>query len=270
VSIEPERAQRQAADSTWLDRVARLGIVMYGVVHLMVAWLVLRLGFGDTASPASGSGAFHDLARTTVGRVSLTAVAVGFLALVLWQAVEAVLGYRYLHGVQRLGLRATSGAKVVVFGVMGVNALMLSTGSGGGGGGTDGYTARLMRLPAGPLLVGAVGVVIVVVAGCLAYFGLAENFRDVMSSRGESGSTGTAYVLLGKVGYVTRAVAIALVGALFLYAALTHDPRKSGGLDQALHKVLQQPVGGPALVVMAAGLACFGLFCLAWARHLDR
>ena len=91
-----------------------------------------------------------------------------------------------------------------------------------------------------------------------------------MSHQGRTGRVGRAYVLLGVVGYVSRGIAIGLVGALFIYAALTHDPQKSGGLDQALQEVLAQPFGAPALVLMALGLACFGLFCFAWARHIDR
>jgi hypothetical protein len=38
----------------------------------------------------------------------------------------------------------------------------------------------------------------------------------------------------------------------------------------ALHKILQQPYGGPVLVVVALGFAGYGVFCFAWARHLDR
>jgi hypothetical protein len=55
-----------------------------------------------------------------------------------------------------------------------------------------------------------------------------------------------------------------------VYAALTHDADKSGGLDQALLKVLDQPFGPLLLALAAAGIACYGLFCFAWARHLDR
>lgn len=86
---------------------------------------------------------------------------------------------------------------------------------------------------------GALGVVLIAVAVGLTSFGLAEDFRETMSS-------------------------------LFLYAAFTHEPRKSGGLDQALHDVLQRPFGPPLLVLMAAGLASYGVFCFRWARHLDR
>jgi hypothetical protein len=77
-------------------------------------------------------------------------------------------------------------------------------------------------------------------------------------------------VLLGTAGYLSKGVAFALVGLLFVWAAWTHDPQKSGGLDQALHKVLEQPLGAPVLLAIAVGIACFGLFCFAWARHLRR
>ena len=59
------------------------------------------------------------------------------------------------------------------------------------------------------------------------------------------------------------------VARLRLHLVAVH-PDKSGGLDVALHKVLQQPFGGPMLFLIAAGFACYGLFCFAWARHLDR
>ncbi len=158
----------------------------------------------------------------------------------------------------------------MVYAALAGSAFKTATGSGSGGGGTDGMTSRLMSLPAGPLLVGAVGLAIIGIAGAIAYRGVAESFRDDMETDGQIGRDGGTYVLLGKVGHVTKGVAIAIVGALFLYAAFTHDPKKSGGLDQALHKLLDQPFGAPLLVVIALGFACFGLFCLAWARHLDR
>lgn len=265
-----ERAQQRAAESDWVDHVARVGIVVYGVVHLIVAWLVLRLAFGDSSGSASGSGALHTLAQTTPGRVTLYGVAAGFIALAAWHAVEAAFGYRRAAGAERLLNRVLSAVKVLVFGAIGVNAALLAAGASGGSSGTDGYTARVMQLPAGPLLVGVVGVVTVGVAVGLAYFGLAENFRDTMSSQGEAGHSGRGYVLLGTVGYVSKGTAVALIGLLFGYAAVSQDPQKSGGLDQALHDVLQRPFGAPALVVMALGLACYGFFCFAWARHLDR
>lgn len=270
VGLEAARARSRADSSDWMDHAVRVGLVSYGIVHLLLAWLAVRLAFGDGGGSASSQGALHQLARTSVGLVSLYVVAAGFVALVAWQAMEALWGHRDRTGAKRVRKRVTSVGKAVVYAALAGSAFKTATGSGSGGGGTDGMTSRLMSLPAGPLLVGAVGLAIIGIAGAIAYRGVAESFRDDMETDGQIGRDGGTYVLLGKVGHVTKGVAIAIVGALFLYAAFTHDPKKSGGLDQALHKLLDQPFGAPLLVVIALGFACFGLFCLAWARHLDR
>lgn len=265
-----ENAQAQAERSTSLDRVAQTGMVVYGAVHLLVAWLVLRLAFGDDSGSASGGGALRTLAQTGTGRVLLLGVAVGFAALALWQAVEAVVGYRRERVHSRVANRVASGAKSLVFAVIGMNAATTAAGASQGSGGTDGWTGRLMRLPSGPLLVGAVALFLVGIGLFLTYYGLARKFRSMMRREGAVGRSGRTYLVLGTVGYVGKGLAIVLVGLLFGYAALTHDAQKSGGLDQALHEVLRTPFGVPVLLAVALGLGCFGVFCAPMARHLDR
>ena len=75
---------------------------------------------------------------------------------------------------------------------------------------------------------------------------------------------------LGRVGHVAKGIALGVVGGLFLYAAVTHEPDKSGGLDQALRTVLDQPFGPFLLGAMGLGFAAYGVFCLVKARYLDR
>jgi hypothetical protein len=104
----------------------------------------------------------------------------------------------------------------------------------------------------------------------LFYRGLSEGYREHLESEGQSGDLGRAYLLLGKVGYVAKGGAIGIVGGLFVWAAATHDPDKSGGLDDALRTVLEQPFGPLLLGAIAIGIACYGLFCFARARHLSR
>jgi hypothetical protein len=65
-------------------------------------------------------------------------------------------------------------------------------------------------------------------------------------------------------------VAQGIVGGLFGYAGITHEASKSGGLDQALHTVLEQPFGPLLLGVIALGIVCYGLFCFAQAKHPSR
>ncbi len=51
---------------------------------------------------------------------------------------------------------------------------------------------------------------------------------------------------------------------------MTHDPKKSGGLDQALQEIVQQPFGQVLLTLVGVGIACYGLFAFARARHFNR
>lgn len=268
-STRARRAGQQADDSAWVDRAVRVGLVSYGLVHLVIAWLAVRLAFGNGGGSASGQGALDQLAQNLAGRILLFVVAAGFLALVVWQLVEAIWGHNEKDGGGRTLERLGSVCKAVLYGALAMASVRTALGSGSSSG-TDGITARVMSLPAGPLLVGAVGVGILVVAALIAFRGISELFLDDVHESGQTGKDGGTYVLLGKVGHLSKAAAIAIVGGLFLYAAFTHDPKKSGGLDQALHELLQQPFGAPVLVLVAVGFACYGLFCFAWARHLDR
>lgn len=270
VANKAQQVGRRAEDHDWVDTAVRFGMVTYGVVHLMIAWLAVQLAFGESSGSASSTGALHELAQQPFGKFLVWMVAVGMLLLVLWRLLEAVVGHRDEDGGTRLRKRLTSLAKAVIYGAIGVSALKVALGSGGGGGGSDGYTAKLMKLPAGTWIVGAVGLAIIGYGLSLVVRAWTEKFKENLTAEGKSGDTGTAYVWFGKVGYAAKGLAVGIVGGLFIYAAVTHEAKKSGGLDVALRKVLQQPFGPYLLTVMAAGIACYGLFCFARARHLSR
>jgi hypothetical protein len=120
------------------------------------------------------------------------------------------------------------------------------------------------------VLVAAVGLGIVSVGAYLAYKGLAEKFTKHLDGKATSGERRKPIVLLGKVGYTAKGAALGVVGLLFVVAAITHEAHKSGGLDQALTTLLGQPFGPVLVSAMAVGIASFGLYCFAWARHLTR
>ena len=270
VGAEAREAGRKADNSSWFGHAIRVGIVAYGLVHLIIAWIAIQLALGDRQGQASTDGALRQLAQTSIGGFLMWVVTFGFAALVLWKLTDAIWGHRDEEGKDRVLGRVGSGLKAAIFAALGYSALQIATGSGGSsGGGTDSMTAKLMAMPLGQVLVGLVGLAVVGYAGWEMYKGLSEQFMDKLDAKGQSGDTGKAFVTFGKVGYVAKGIALLIVGGLFVWAAVTHDPKKSGGLDQALQKVLEQPFGAPMLIALAAGIACYGLFTFAWARHLD-
>lgn len=261
---------RAAQDSDLLDHAVRVGLVAYGVVHLLIAWLAIQLALGQSSGSASTKGAMHQLAQQPFGKALVWAVALGMFLLVVWRVIEAAFGHREEDGSDRVRKRVVSAAKALVYAAVGVSALKVATGSGGSGKGSDSYTAQLMDLPAGQWLVVLVGLGIIGYGANTAWRGWQEKFAEHLDAEGRSGDSGTAYLLFGKVGYIAKGISLALVGALFVYAGVTHDPKRSGGTDQALHKVLQQPFGVVLLIAIGLGLGCYGLFCFARARHLAR
>lgn len=265
------RTAEQAHHSDWMDHAIRVGLVAYGIVHLLIGWLALQLAFGEKEDSASNSGALHYLAQQPMGGALVWMIAVGMFFLVVWRLLEFGFGFRdESDDKKRWRKRATSLFKAVIYGAIGWSAVRVATGSGSSGGGTDSTTAKLMDLPGGQLIVGAVGLAIIGYGGSLVYRGWTEKFREHLDAQGQSGQDGSAYVLMGKVGYIAKGVAIAIVGGLFGYAAITHDAKKSGGLDQALQTVLEQPFGQVLLTAIALGIAAYGVFCFARARHLSR
>ena len=264
-------AGRRAENSEWLDHVVRFGLVAYGVVHLLVASIALQLAFGDTGRSASSKGALKELASQPFGEVALWAVAIGMSLLVVWRLIEAAFGHAGESGKEELGKRLSSLLKAVIYGAVAFSAFKVAFGdSGGGGSSSDTMTATVMNWPGGRLLVGLGGLAVIGYGAWTAWRGWSEKFLEHLDVSGRSGQDGRAYRLFGKAGYLAKGIAVALVGSLFVYAAVTHDADEGGGLDEALHTVLEQPYGPLLLALIALGIGCYGLFCFARARHLDR
>jgi len=263
---------RKADNSRSLGWAIRIGLISYGVVHLLIAWLAAHLALGSSKGSASRNGALTEVARQPLGSTLLYVMTFGFLALVIWQLIEATVGSSGEHDTKKRTLkRASSLLKVAVYATLGFSAFKVASG-GGSGNGNQGktMTAKVMNLPGGQLLVGLAGVAIAAYAAYLIYRGLSEGFKKHLSAQASRAELSETYVLFGKVGYVGKGAALLVVGGLVMWAAWTHDSNKSGGLDQALHKVLQQPYGHVMLAAVALGFACYGLFCFVRARYLKR
>jgi len=245
--------------------LVRTGLVCWAAVHLLIAWLALRVAWGG-GGDASQQGALKTLAQTGAGPVLLVVVAVGMFALTVWQAAEAAFGQGRVaeqHDERRRTLkRLSSAGRALVYLALGVSALRLVLGAGSSGGQEEGFTSRLMEAPLGRVLVALVAAAVLAVAVSQVVRGVRQKFTEDLS-----GDRTRAVRVLGTVGYVAKGVALAVVAGLFGWAALSYDADKAGGLDEALHTVGSQPAGAVLLTALALGFAAFGVFCLVWARN---
>ena len=271
VQAPAERVDHTARHSEALQWAVRGGLVGYGLVHLLVAWVAVRLVLDAHAGAATGQGALAQLADGGVGRATLAAMAVGFAALAVWQLVAALVGYRERDGLPRHLMRVGAAGRVVTYGYLTIACAGLALqGDAARGRSPESTTARLMALPAGPWLVAAIGVAAAAIGVTLAVFGWRKGFLEQLDEQARHQDRRAPIVVIGRAGYLAKGLAFVVIGVLLGWVAWSHDPRKSGGLDQALRELLGGLLGTIAIVVVGAGIGCFGLYLFARARHLNR
>jgi hypothetical protein len=251
---------QEVRHSRTYDVAITLGLVAYGVVHLLIAWIALQLAWGKSSKEASQQGALEELAGKPLGGVLLWIVAIGMFTLVVWRVLELVWGHL------ELGKKASSVGRAIVYLVLGVSAVKVAVGSGGSSSGQQRtLSSRLMAHGPGRVVVVAVGVAIIVIGCYHVYKAITKQFTDDLV-----GGVSEVTILLGQIGYAAKGIAFAVVGLLFGWAAIKYDPQKAGGLDTALHTIKQQPFGSVLLTVLAVGFAAFGLYSFGWSRNARR
>jgi hypothetical protein len=249
----------------------RVGMISYGVVHILVGWLAAQVALGESAK-ADQKGAVETIAAQPFGKVLLVLVAAGLVAFGAWQLYAAAQGYRWVgDNGKRWRKRAGAGARGVVALAVAVYAVTLLAGSGSSGGGQGGepqktFTARLLELPAGRVLVGAVALAVIAIGVHRIRKGFTKSFMDNLDTSKLPPETTRLTQRLGQVGYPAKGVAIGIIGILLGIAALHRDPDEAGGLDKALRTLAEQPFGTVALLLVAVGLAAYGVYCFAAAR----
>jgi hypothetical protein len=259
-----EQAAREARDHPAVTGVARAGMAAYGVVYAIVAWLAAQLVLGSPDGAASGQGALEQVHDQPLGAVVLWLVAVGLGGLVVWEACQAVGGHRDEEGAHRWAARGVSAVRGVVFAVLAVLAVRTAGGQGGSssgsGGGSGGVTGRLMALPVGPAIVVLIGLVVAAVGVFSIVHAVSDRWRRGLEPEARAGALGRLVTVLARVGFGARGVAFLVLAGMFVWSAVTHDPEKSGGLDQAIVRFRDEPFGPVLMLVVAVGLGCYGVF----------
>jgi hypothetical protein len=264
-----ESKAEQAGDSTSLEWLARGGLIAYGVVHLLVGWLALQIAWGTSGgTSADTSGALTTLAQQPFGKILLWVVALGLVALALWQTSEAIWGHPDRDRPKRVRKQATSGAKAAVYAALAVSAALVALGSGSSSSQSqEQATTGVLAWPGGRVLVVAAGLVIIGVGIAGIIKGIKESFTEEVDTSSMSPAARSGVLRLGQVGYVAKGVAMGVVGGLLTYATVTFDRQTAQGLDGALQTILAQPFGRYLLTAVALGFAAFGLFAILQSRY---
>jgi Domain of Unknown Function (DUF1206) len=259
---------REAEHSRAMQWAARAGLICYGVVHLLLAWLAVEIAVGRSSQEGDQSGAFALLAKQPGGTALLVLVVVGMAGLTIWQLLLALVGHTDRQGARRVVERLASAGRAVIYAALAVSAARVAAGSGKSSASEQsGATAGVLGMTGGQFLVGLVGVLVVALGVGLCVYGVTRSFRRNLRTERMSQGVQRTTTVLGVAGYAAKGVAFGIAGVLLVVAAVTYDPQKARGLDAALRTVAGQSYGALLLSLIALGLAAFGAFCFLQARY---
>ena len=268
--------EKAIAGSGWYAWLARGGLVAKGVSFGIVGVLAIGVAVGTGGKTASRQGALQTLAQHTWGKVLLVLLAIGFAAYAIWRFVQA-FAERGDDGDEReaakkWGKRAGYVGRGLIYAGLTFTSVKILTGSGGGQSQNQQAhktTAAIFDWPAGRWLVGAIGLCIIAAGLWNFYRGITRRFERQWRTNEMTAAERKWGGRIGVAGHLARGVVFSLIGIFVTKAAIDYDPKDAIGLDGALQKLGHASYGPYLLGVTAAGLLCYGFFCLVDARYRD-
>lgn len=265
-----QRSLRTA--SPWIERLARIGFVAKGVVHILIGFLAVRAALGSRGegSTTGSSGALGSITDEPFGQVILGVIAAGLFGYAVWRILEAVLDTsgRGTDG-KGLAVRVGSAGKALIYGALGLEAarLVMGSRSGDSGESTEHWTAVALSTPFGQALV--------VIAGLsVAAYGVyqltrawrSKLSRDLELSRVPHESRGWI-TKVSRFGIGARGVVFLLIGYLLVTAGVTQRASQAEDVGGALRTLGSEPFGPIALATVGVGLIAYGLYEFLNARY---
>ncbi|MEU4245252.1 DUF1206 domain-containing protein [Actinoplanes sp. NPDC026619] len=258
----------KAADNPWLERLTRAGLVGYGVLHLLFAWLVLRIAFGGAPADGDQSGALHALAAKPFGSALIVILVIGLTAMVVWQIFEASIGHRGERGRHRVYERLASAGRAAFYTYLAWTGIKVLRGKNKSTADLQEEASQdLMVSSGGRLTVAVIGVLVAAIGAGLAVYGLTRKFEKHLMTSRMTAQVRDLIRRLGEIGYTAKGAAYGTAGVLLVMAAVTYDSDKARGLDAALRAMAAQTYGTWMLVITAVGIAAYGLFSVVQARY---
>ena len=263
------RSSRKPVPS-WVEPVARVGYATKGAVYIFIGALAVLVALDAGGRTTDTHGAFKEIYSKPLGQVLLGAIALGLAAYAIWRVSEAFFDAEGKgNDLKGISIRIGYVCSGLLHAALASSAARLVLGERieSSEQSQKSYTARIMQLPFGPLLVGLAGAGFIVFGLYQIYKGYKAKFRKKLKVDAMSESEDKWAARFAKAGLSARGVVFSMIGYFLIVSALRYDPNEVRGLGGALRSLAEQPFGKVLLGVVATGLAIYGIYMLIEAKY---
>ena len=244
-----------------VESLARLGYaskaVIYGIVGVFAILAVTDRGGLITDT----SGALRLVMAQPFGRALLIVLAFGLCGYAMWRLLDAITDPDG-NGTAPAGLviRIGNAVRAVVYGALGIEAFRLLRGlRGSRGDDAELWTARILQIPLGDVLVGIAG-------GTAAVYGVSEIIQAVRGTNAAKvdwsaipSHVRVAVRRISRFGVAIRGGLIVTLGVYLVRAALNHDPNQAAGSRESMLRLGGIFEGRWFLALIAAGVIAYAV-----------
>ena len=247
-----------------LENVARFGYLTKGVVYGIVGILAIMAAVGEGGQVSGSEGAVQFLGNQPFGTFLLVVTGLGLFAYAGWRFIAAAMNPEGAGAVRRVGY-AASGIAHVMLGSVAFKGVF---GGGGGGDSTKkAFLADALASDGGRWAVALFGVFVIGVGLRELYKAYSVEFAKKLKTHEMSAKARRFAIVAGRTGLAARGVVFAIMGSFVIDAALANSATRAKGLGGALREIASQPFGTFLLLMIAAGLAAYGVFMAVSARY---
>lgn len=256
----------------WFVKYARFGYASKGVVYCITGILAFLAAMGNGSTSDTGrTNVLNKILEQPFGALLLGIVGVGMFGYVLWRLVEAIKD-PHDHGTDIKGLLTRTGYLFSAFVYLGLSYYAFKAVVFGITKSSSGDTQRtlidkVLDLPMGEYIVGAIALIIFI-RGCFqAYKGISGKYKKNLKEYEINPDYRDVVVRAGAVGSIARGIVWCLIAFFFLKAALNHNANEVGSTENALGFVASD-FGLISLGFIGFGLICYGAFKILQAIYL--
>lgn len=245
------------------ELLTRFGYISNGILHGLIGLAVLSLVRG-AVEEIDQSGVLAPLPRTVYGTILLLLISIGLVALGVSHFVRVALMRKNAGADRKWPRQIGELAKGLAYLIIGLSSMVFlfakENAPNSVKSSTD-FTAHLLALPMGELVLLIIGLAIITLGINFIYRGVVRKFAEALDFT--KMKLKRPVIILGIIGYVAKGLTFISLGSLFCNAAVTLNPSEASGLDGAFKNLIALPFGPQLLLILGLGLVVYAIYCVA-------